>query len=65
MRNSGRDLEPMLYSPTQVAWLIGLSRTKTYELIKSGGLPAIRVAGQIRVRREALLAWIRSQPQTR
>ena len=65
MRNSNRYIEPLLYSPTEVARLIGFSRTVIYEMIRSGEIPSIQVAGRTRVRRESLDAWIESQPRSK
>ena len=59
--NAKRDIRPMLYSVEEVAKLIGFGRTLTYELVRSGEIPSIMVAGRKRVRRVALEAWIESQ----
>lgn len=50
----------LLYSPTEVATLIGFGRTTVYELIKSREIPSIQIAGRTRVRREDLMVWIES-----
>jgi excisionase family DNA binding protein len=51
----------MLYSPTEVALLIGFGRTRTYGLIRDGKIPSIKIDGRTRVRREDLDAWIESE----
>lgn len=53
----------MLYSVTQVAKLIGFSRTKAYDLVQRGRIPSIVVEGKLRVPRSALLAWIAQHAQ--
>ena len=61
MRNATRDIEPLLYSVTHVAKLIGFGRTKTYQLVQAGKIPSILVEGRTRVTRAALDAWIARQ----
>jgi excisionase family DNA binding protein len=48
----------MLYSISEVARMIGFSRTKTYEMIRGGKIPHIVVEKRMRVRRQDLKAWI-------
>lgn len=48
----------MLLRPEETSQLLGLSRAKTYGMIASGELPAIRCGKAIRVPREALEKWI-------
>jgi excisionase family DNA binding protein len=64
MRIPKRNIEPLLYTPEQVARLIGFGRSTVYEMIRAGGIPSIRLAGRTRVRREALDAWIESQSKS-
>jgi excisionase family DNA binding protein len=61
MRNNSSSVEPLLYSVTQVAKLIGFSRTKTYELVQASKIPSIQIEGRTRITREALEAWIERQ----
>jgi excisionase family DNA binding protein len=61
MRTPKRHIQPLLYSVTEVARLIGFGRTATYEMIRLGTIPSIVVAGRTRVRREVLAAWIESE----
>jgi excisionase family DNA binding protein len=56
-------VQPMLLSVTQVAKLIGFSRTKTYEMVQAGKIPSIIVEGRTRITRKALDAWIEQQPR--
>ena len=41
--------------------LLGIGKTKTYELVSTGELPAIRVGRCIRVNRTELDEWLRTQ----
>jgi excisionase family DNA binding protein len=61
MHTPKRHIQPLLYSVTEVAKLIGFGRTATYEMIRLGKIPSIVVAGRTRVRSEVLVAWIESE----
>jgi excisionase family DNA binding protein len=52
---------PMLLTVRQVEAALQLGRTRTYELLRSGQLPALRVGRLIRVSRVALEEWIARQ----
>jgi excisionase family DNA binding protein len=41
--------------------LLGIGRTKTYELVTTGELPAVRIGRCIRVNRPELDEWLRTQ----
>ena len=58
MGNASSSFQPLLYSVTQVAKLIGFGRTKAYQLINERKIPSIQVEGRTRVTRKALEAWI-------
>jgi len=38
-----------------------LGRTRTYELVRSGDLPVIRIGRAVRIPREALRQWVEAQ----
>jgi excisionase family DNA binding protein len=38
-----------------------LGRTRTYELVRSGALPVIRIGRAVRIPREALRQWVAAQ----
>lgn len=38
-----------------------LGRTRTYELVRSGGLPVIRIGRAVRIPRDALRRWVEGQ----
>lgn len=56
------DMDPLLLRGGDVARLIGCSRALAYRLMQRGVLPVVRIPGgkSVRVPREALLDWIRS-----
>jgi excisionase family DNA binding protein len=51
-------MDKLLLKPTEVADAIGLGKTRTYQLLKAGVLPSIRVGRSVRTPVEALKAWI-------
>ena len=46
----------------EVQQLLGIGRTKVYELVTTGELPAVRIGRCIRVNRQELDEWVRAQP---
>ena len=44
-----------------VQQLLGIGRTKTYELVTTGELPAVRIGRCIRVNRRELDEWLQAQ----
>jgi len=56
-----RVLGPLLLDALEVAELLGIGRTKTYELIARGELPVLRVGRCVRVPRSGLDTWIASR----
>jgi excisionase family DNA binding protein len=50
--------EPLLLTPEAVAHLLGLGRSKVYEMISAGELPLVRIGTAVRVPRDELLKWI-------
>jgi excisionase family DNA binding protein len=57
-------MESMLLKADEVAQILGLGRSKTYELIASGALPTVRIGRAVRVPRAALEDWVRNQTRT-
>ncbi len=49
----------------EVAWLLGIGRSKTYELIARGDLPSLRIGRLVRVPRHALEQWIAEHTEWR
>jgi excisionase family DNA binding protein len=54
------DTEPKLLRVTEVGTVLGMTKSRIYELIASGTLPSIRIGRSIRVPRAALYDWIAS-----
>ena len=52
---------PLLIDSRQVASLLGIGHTKTFQLIASGELPSIRLGRCVRVPAMALAAWIEAR----
>jgi excisionase family DNA binding protein len=48
----------LLLKPGEVARMLGIGRTKVYEMTASGELPVVRLGTAVRVPRKALGAWI-------
>jgi excisionase family DNA binding protein len=57
----GADSEPWLLDSRQVARLLGISRTKTFQMMATAELPTVRIGRCIRVPREGLLNWVMRQ----
>lgn len=51
-------MERMAYTPVEAAELLGLSRAKTYQLIRSGDLASVKIGSSRRIRREAISALL-------
>jgi len=56
-------LQPRLLNISQVAIILGLGRTKVYELIATEGLPTIRFGRAIRVSPGSLQQWLDQRQQ--
>ena len=52
---------PMLLTVRDVEAELQLGRTRTYELLRSGSIPVIRVGRALRVPRDALRRWVEEQ----
>jgi excisionase family DNA binding protein len=52
--------EKMLYTLTDVAAALSVSRIKVHELVRSGALPSVRIGGSRRVRGEYLAGYVDS-----
>lgn len=49
---------PMLLRVEEVAQLVRLGRTRTFQMIAAGELPVVRIGRAVRVPRVALERWI-------
>jgi len=50
--------EPLLVRAEEAARLLGLGRTRVFEMFARGELPTVRIGRSVRVPRGALEAWI-------
>ena len=48
-------------SVAQIQEILGISRTKAYELIATGEVPAVKIGRALRVNRRQLDAWLEQQ----
>jgi len=46
------------YSPDELWRWLGLGRTKTYELLRSGEIPSYKIGRVRRIRRQDIEAWL-------
>ena len=53
--------QKLLLKPTEAAELLGISRSRAYELIAAGVLPSVRLGSSVRVPLDALREWIKKQ----
>lgn len=56
-------MERLLLRPAEVGELIGIGRTRVYQMLGSGELPSIRVGGRLRVPVSKLREWVNDQVQ--
>jgi excisionase family DNA binding protein len=57
------EVQAELLRAEEVAQLLGVGRSKVFEMIRSRELPMIRMGRSVRVPRTALLAWIEQSTQ--
>ena len=56
--------QPLLLNVPQVCKMLGLSRTKVYELIATEGLPVVRFGRAVRVPHALLQQWVEQRMQS-
>jgi excisionase family DNA binding protein len=56
-------METVLLRPGQVAVILGLGRSTTYQLMAAGVLPTVRIGRAVRVPKDALERWIAARTQ--
>jgi len=54
-------MEPLTLTVIDAARALGISRTKTYAMARSGELPTLRIGRAVRVPIAELRAWVASQ----
>ena len=58
-------MEKLLLKPCEVAGILGIGRSLTYELIARGEIPSLRLGRCLRVPRESLQQWLKEQETKR
>jgi excisionase family DNA binding protein len=53
--------DPLLLRPVEAARLLGISRSKLYELLAAGELPVIHIGRSARIPLTSLRAWVEAQ----
>lgn len=57
-------MDKLLLKPEEVAGIIGVGRSRVYELLASHALPTVRIGNSIRVPADGLRAWIRENTES-
>ena len=52
---------PMMISVSQVAKVLGISRTRSYELVNEKGFPEIKIGTRILVPKDKFKLWIQKE----
>ena len=52
------EASPLLLTVKDLEAELQLGRTRTYELVRSGAIPVIRIGRAVRVPRDALRRWV-------
>lgn len=50
---------PLMLNVQMIAGILGISRSKAYELASSDGFPALKLGNRIIVPREQFVEWVR------
>lgn len=56
---------PLMLSVSQVAKVLGISRTSTYDLVKEKDFPSITIGSRIVIPKEELILWIKNQVKSK
>jgi len=48
----------LLFTVTETASLLSLGRSKTYELVRAGVIPSVRITGSRRIKASDLLIYV-------
>ncbi len=56
-------MEKLLLKVPEAAELVGLGRSKLYELMKAGEIPAIRIGRGVRIPANGLREWVARQTE--
>jgi excisionase family DNA binding protein len=53
--------ERLAYSPTEAASLLGIHKSKMYQMIAAGEIPALHVGSRLKISARRLEEWIEEQ----
>lgn len=56
-------MEPLAVSAAEAARLLGVSKPKVYDLIRSEGFPAFKLGGRTLISVEGLRIWIKERTE--
>ena len=57
-------MDKLLLKPSEVSEILGLGRSRTYEMLAQGEIPAIRISQRaIRIPAKKLQQWIDEHPE--
>ena len=59
------NMEKITYSIQEVAELLGISKSYTYELVRNGTIPAIELGRKKIIPKERFLAWVNDAAQSK
>lgn len=63
-RRTSVDLEPsMLLRAEEAARMLGLGRSKVFQMLAAGELPVVRIGRSVRIPRDELREWIKAKAQ--
>lgn len=54
-------MEKMLLTVTEAADLVGLGRSKLYQLVQHGEIPVVRIGRAVRIQPGVLRSWVTAQ----
>ena len=54
----GSDEAKLLLTITEAASMLSVGRSKTYELVRAGVIPSVRITGSRRIKASDLLAYV-------
>jgi excisionase family DNA binding protein len=57
------DEGPRLITVPEAARVLGLGRSKTWQLVQRGELPVVRIGRSVRVPTDALATWVRRRTE--
>lgn len=55
------EIERLLLRPAEAAALLGVGRSKLYELVSDGVIPTVQVGHRVRIPVDALRHWIETE----